>query len=78
MVTGSIDQRLKLWNVQVDPSLPGVEGLQVRKLQDMFTPVADVSSIAVLEVSRGGCAVLVCGVGMDVRRMYFHADRVSA
>lgn len=69
IVTGSIDQRLKLWEVQIDLSKPDVDGVTVKKLQNVFTAVADVSSLALLEID-GEPAVIICGVGMDVWRMW--------
>ena len=65
VVTGSIDQRLKLWEVVIDVRKRGVEGIEVRKLKNVFTPVADVSSLALMEVD-GEPAIVVCGVGIDV------------
>jgi len=70
--TSSTDQHVKVWDIGVDLDQPGVEGLDVRRSADVFTPVADVSSIAVLPFrSKIGCCsegegVLVCGVGMDL------------
>ncbi|KAM0702308.1 hypothetical protein Q7P35_011218 [Cladosporium inversicolor] len=69
VLSASIDQRIKLWDVRIDVTLPGVESLQVRKVQNVFTSVADVSSMALLQREDGGMGVLVCGVGMDVWRL---------
>ena len=68
ILSASIDQRVKLWDVRVDVAVPGVKGLQVRKVQNVFTSVADVSSMALLQLEDGSTGVLVCGVGMDVWR----------
>jgi WD40 repeat protein len=69
VLSASIDQRVKLWDLRIDVTLPGVEGLQVRKVQNVFTSVADVSSMALLQLEDGSRGVLVCGVGMDVWRL---------
>ena len=69
VLSAGIDQRVKLWGVRIDVTLPGVESLQVRKVQNVFTSVADVSSMALLQLEDGSTGVLVCGVGMDVWRL---------
>lgn len=66
VLSASIDQRVKMWDVRIDVTVPGVESLQVRKVQNVFTSVADVSSMALLQLQDGSTGVLVCGVGMDV------------
>jgi hypothetical protein len=40
--------------------------VKVSKVQNVSTSVADVSSMALLQLEDGCKAVLVCGVGMDV------------
>ncbi|GAB7332383.1 hypothetical protein MBLNU13_g04200t1 [Cladosporium sp. NU13] len=69
VLSAGIDQRIKLWDVRVDVILPGVESFQVRKVQSVFTAVADVSSMVLLQLEDGSTGVLVCGVGMDVWRL---------
>lgn len=66
VLSASIDQRVKLWDVRIDVTVPGVQSLHVRKVQNIFTSVADVSSMALLRLENGSTGVLVCGVGMDV------------
>lgn len=63
--TSSNDQRLKLWSACIDLSKPGVEGLEVTKDSDMYTSVADVSSMDTLTDGSDKKGVLVCGVGME-------------
>ena len=65
LLTTSIDQRLKLWEVLIDAEEPGVEGVTVRKLANVYTPVADVSGLATY-VDGSRVFAIVCGVGMDV------------
>ncbi|TIA34858.1 WD40 repeat-like protein [Aureobasidium pullulans] len=62
VATTSIDQRLKLWEVQYDSSLPGLDGLSIKRRGNYSTAVADVSDLAALDSS----SLIVCGVGMDV------------
>jgi WD40 repeat protein len=69
VLSASIDQRVKLWDARFNTMLPGVEGLQVRKVQNVFTSVADVSSMTLLQLEDGCTGVLICGVGMDVWRL---------
>jgi WD40 repeat protein len=84
LLSASIDQRIKLWEVQVDTTAAGqgsgggggVESVQVRKVQNVYTSVADVSCMSLLRLDEdedgddeGSAGVLVCGVGMDVWRV---------
>lgn len=69
VISASIDQRIKLWEVRVVVAKEGTESIEVRKAQSVFTSVADVSSTALLQLENGSTAVLVCGVGMDVWRL---------
>lgn len=68
LVSASIDQRVKLWNVDVDMDREGINGLNVKLVTNVFTSVADVSSMEVMPLGSDGAqkGVLVCGVGMDV------------
>ena len=68
LVSVSIDQRLKLWVVDIDTRQPGVRGVEVSRLQDSYTPVADASSLVYFE-DRNGPGIVVGGVGMEVRRL---------
>ncbi len=64
LVSTGIDQRVKLWEVKVNIAKAGVEGIEVKMLQDVFTAVADVSGLEVCKLEGGALGVLVCGVGM--------------
>lgn len=66
VVSASIDQRVKLWQIDIDTEQPGVDGIDIKLLQNSFTAVADVSGIDAIQLSGGASGVLVCGVGMDV------------
>ena len=69
VASASIDQRVKLWEVRVDVARQGTESIEVYKVQNVYTSVADVSSVAVLQLNDGATGFLVCGVGMDVWRL---------
>ena len=66
LVSASIDQRVKLWRVEVDLKKDGVDGVEIQLVKNVFTAVADVSSMEVMRLGKGEKGVLVCGVGMDV------------
>lgn len=65
VATTSIDQRIKLWEVHSNLQLLGTDGLTVRRRDNHFTAVADVSSLASLDST----SIIICGVGMDVWRV---------
>ena len=66
-VTASNDQRLKVWSVDVDLCQGGVEGVTVRKVANVHSSVADVSSMEVfVDNLDGEIRVLLCGVGMEL------------
>lgn len=66
VASASIDQRLKLWQVDIDIGRTGVDGVNVKRLQDVFTAVADASSLELCRLGDGSIGLLVCGVGMDM------------
>lgn len=76
VISASIDQRVKIWDVRVNTKNNGVEGLQICKVQNVFTSVADVSSLSLLQLEDGALGVLICGVGMDVWR--FQTSSISS
>jgi hypothetical protein len=85
LLSAGIDQRIKAWEVQVDTTTTGngssdgggAESVKVRKVQNVYTSVADVSCMSLLRLNSNdddgededSVGVLVCGVGMDVWRM---------
>ncbi|KAK3675207.1 WD repeat-containing protein 6 [Recurvomyces mirabilis] len=69
VVSASVDQRVKVWDVDVDWQREGVEGVDVRLVGDVHTAVADVSGLETMGLRDGGLGVLVVGVGMDVLRV---------
>ena len=64
LLTASIDQRIKLWEIRVDLTAGqgsnissgegGAERVQVRKVQSVWTSVADVSCLEILRVGGDG------------------------
>lgn len=69
VISASIDQRVKLWDVRIVVTARGVDRVRVEKMQNVFTSVADVSSLAFLQLEDGTVGVVVCGIGMDVWRL---------
>lgn len=74
LVTASIDQRIKLWQIHVDGNTTlhnkaTVDGIQVQLLQNKFTAVADVSSMEPILLDHGQTGIILCGVGMDLWRV---------
>lgn len=69
LVSAGIDQRVKLWEVKFDERGAGIDGVEVRRVQSVFTPIADASSLDVCTLEDGGTGVVVCGVGTDVWRL---------
>lgn len=66
ILSASIDQRVKLWNVRVDVTAHGAASLQIGKAQNVYTSVADVSSMSLLQLRDRSTGILICGVGMDL------------
>jgi WD repeat-containing protein 6 len=70
VITSGNDQRVKLWSVHLPSLSAGIENLEVRKVANEPTAVADVSGLAILkkkeEVSGHSVKVLICGVGMEI------------
>ena len=70
VVSAGLDQHARLWQINVDVTQPGVEGVDVQRLASVFTCVADVSCIALMPAAEGlQPGVLLCGVGMDMWRV---------
>lgn len=69
LVSCSTDQRLILWQVDLnaDNHVDKAECITVEKLQNVPTPVADVSGLAIW-----GTQVLVAGVGLDMWSLVNH------
>jgi len=55
------------------------DALQIQRLSKVKTNVADVSSIAVLDRNdqMGLARILVCGVGMEVMRVEWEAEKLA-
>jgi hypothetical protein len=73
VVSSSNDQRVKEWSISLDTEGAGdgeSEGanVQIRKVGDKFTSIADVGDLAVLRDGEEGATgkVLVVGNGMEV------------
>ncbi|KAK5113626.1 hypothetical protein LTR62_003253 [Meristemomyces frigidus] len=68
IASASIDQRVKVWDVEIDGDCQGVEGVEVKLRGNVHTAVADVSGLEMLRLDDGGLGVLVVGVGLDLLR----------
>ncbi|KAH7058708.1 WD domain-containing protein [Macrophomina phaseolina] len=66
-VTSGSDQRVKLWEVVINVEKASVDGLNVKRLADQGTAVADVSDVVALAADAGDDrrTVVVVGVGME-------------
>lgn len=66
-----------MWDVNIDLTKQGVDGITVKRGGNVPTPVADVGSMDVLpdenpETANNNASLrelVVCGVGMDIWRM---------
>lgn len=65
-VSASIDQRVKLWQVELDHRKKGSDMIDVKLVANVFTAVADVSSMEQIRCEDGQEGLLVAGVGLDV------------
>lgn len=73
LVSAGIDQRVKVWRITVDTSRAGIEGVDVEKVSDCYTAVADVSGLELCSVGNEN-GIVVCGVGIDVWRLSLDRD----
>ncbi|RMY28247.1 hypothetical protein D0865_15814 [Hortaea werneckii] len=69
LISVSIDQRLKLWEISLDITSHGADSIDVKLKRNVSTSVADVSSIKVCKLVDESNAVILAGVGMDVWRI---------
>ncbi|KAJ9661364.1 WD repeat-containing protein 6 [Coniosporium apollinis] len=77
VVSSSNDQRIKVWEVMINNGATSIDGVQVRRVANVPTAVADVSSLHILEDGNEGDGsarrrIIVCGVGMDIWRFSPH------
>ena len=68
-VSVGTDQRLKTWVLEIDSISEGVEGMKVKKVDDIPTGVADASSLSTFRDGGGLWRVVVVGVGMECRTL---------
>ena len=59
------DQRLKTWGVSFDGNKVGVEAVRVKRIRNVYTGVADASSLEGYVDAEGAWRVLVAGIGME-------------
>lgn len=65
LLSSGNDQRLKVWEIRLDIWKAGVEGIEVRRIANEPSSVADVSGMDVF-VDGAARRVILCGVGMEV------------
>jgi len=68
VLTTSNDQRVKTWNFTIDETSDGVTGIEVTRISNNYTPVADASCVGLIPypAEQGRVGVVICGVGMDI------------
>lgn len=69
VITSGNDQRVKLWSIHLPSLSAGLEDLEVRKVANEPTAVADIADLAILEnngASGHSIKVLICGIGMEI------------
>ena len=59
------DQRLKIWEVGLDMTQEGAEGIIISRMANVYTSVADASSLAAYRDANGRRWLLVAGIGME-------------
>jgi WD repeat-containing protein 6 len=73
-VTTSNDQQVAVWDIGIDGTKNGVEGVNVMRIDKVPTAVADASALVLIdnddtEGQEKEISVVVCGVGMESWRM---------
>ena len=63
------DHRVKIWSVRVDNTKSGPDAINIQNLIDHYSPVADISSLDVIQGADRELKLLVCGVGMELVRV---------
>lgn len=66
IATSGNDQRLKSWEFACDLAMPGVDGIDAKRLSNDAIAVADVSCMADFDTSENRKSLVICGVGMQV------------
>ncbi|KAL8829491.1 MAG: hypothetical protein Q9191_001985 [Dirinaria sp. TL-2023a] len=62
-ISSGNDQRLQIWQVDVDLGRPGVEGFSVRRRYNSSTTIADLAYIELIAANQ----LILAGIGMEVR-----------
>ncbi|KAJ5094836.1 hypothetical protein N7456_010697 [Penicillium angulare] len=71
MASSGNDHRVKIWMINLDPSAPDANKIQIRFIKDQYSAVADVSSLGLVSTTEDltgetKAQLLVCGVGMEM------------
>ena len=69
-VTSGNDHRIKTWSITIDPAQSGTKGVDIDLQSDRYSPVADISSLGILQ-NPTESRLLVGGVGLELLRLKF-------
>ncbi|OQE17555.1 hypothetical protein PENSTE_c020G01120 [Penicillium steckii] len=69
-VTSGNDHRIKTWSITIDPAQSGTKGIDIDLQSDRYSPVADISSLGLLQ-NPTESRLLVGGVGLELLRLKF-------
>lgn len=65
LATVGNDQRLKIWAVSIDTTRDGVEGIEVRRVANGYTSIADASALACYRDGHHRPWLLIAGIGLE-------------
>ena len=66
IATSGTDQRLKIWSITVDSTGQNTDSIEVRVTKNVFTSVADVADLDIIEDDADTAMLFVAGVGLDI------------
>ena len=67
LATVGNDQRLKIWHIRIPTTAQA--GVDVRRIADVYTSVADAGALGTYRDARGRRGLLVAGIGMETWRI---------
>ena len=66
IATSGTDQRLKIWSITVDPTGQNTDSIEVGVTKNVFTSVADVADLDIIEDDADTATLFVAGIGLDI------------
>ncbi|PMD33722.1 WD40 repeat-like protein [Hyaloscypha variabilis F] len=66
LASSSNDQKLAVWSIEQETHPSGDFRLDIRRIEEAFTPVADVGDVAALAANKNCSEILVVGNGMEI------------